>query len=151
MPFLSKKKDTNSSPDLVRVTQSYEVLGLLVWVAGKMETPSSKLWGYWLPFKTSPWGMGWQAWQGWRSSSLWSPVTAGSTADTVLVSVEEHRKYWLSAFKGRESSGVCSTERDVLPRVGLIPSRQSCVRKARKGEGLTDWGYAWMSPNSNWS
>lgn len=31
MPFLSKKKDTNSSPDLVRVTQSYEVLGLLVY------------------------------------------------------------------------------------------------------------------------
>lgn len=69
-------------------------------------------------------------------------LTAVSTADTVLMSVAEKRKYWLSAFKDRGSSGMCSTVGDVLPSVGLIPSRQICVRKARKGRGLTDRGCA---------
>lgn len=69
---------------------------------------------------------------------MWSPVPAVSTADTLLMSVAEKRKHWLSAFKGRDSSGMCSSEGDVQPSVGLIPSGQSCVRKARKGQGLTN-------------
>lgn len=74
---------------------------------------------------------------GMAGTEMFVLVTAVSTADTVLVSVAEKRECWLSALEGRDSSGMGSIERDVLPSVGLIPSRQSCVRKARKGQGLT--------------
>lgn len=70
--------------DLVKVTQSYEVLRLLVCQGQerrKLLPQNSEATDY--PLKTPC-----EARQAWRSLSLWSPVTAVSAADTVLMSVK---------------------------------------------------------------